>query len=581
MPIYKGAKQITKVYQGEIEIDKVYRGASKVYGADKGTEITVSGNPLVLTNVAKEKRLDTLEINGRTEQVQLSGKNLINTKNVVYTKPSDKSSVNTTKRTFTKGTWVNGLANNNYYANAEQIKEAYIEDDYVCVRSLSGYGVAYVTELSGVNTITLSLVDVSDTTYVNAIYISEYGADGTFIRASTGITQTVPSKTIYTAENTEYILVLFVPVYSYGGNTLIKFKAQLEQGKSATPYEQYCGGIPSPSPAYPQEIVNVNSLEVVQSGKNLFDTNDVTYGNWYDSNGVLGTSQSSIMLGKKEVKSNNYTLSWGIIPYSASLVLFDENNVFIRRLHQSILGSFNDKYTFTITDTNAKYMILQVSYYNIYPSCTKEILDGLSLQLEQGTEATSYEPYKPIHTATIDGIELTKWDKIVKRNGVWGVSKWTFKLQRKVSEMNNGENYPGFKNVDGLREAVGVNVNMAYSVPSLINVNVGYAMGINTNNTNAILYLPKTYYDMFESEWKSKYANLDIIAYLHTVQEQAFIPLSQTIQDQLNALQIYKPTTIVSNNAECEMSAKYLCYLDNAEAMLTNLYHDDLSEVLK
>lgn len=54
----------------------------------------------------------------------------------------------------------------------------------------------------------------------------------------------------------------------------LKNKIQIEKGNTATPYEPYTGAKPSPSPAYPQEIVSAaenGKIEVQVNGKNLLE----------------------------------------------------------------------------------------------------------------------------------------------------------------------------------------------------------------------------------------------------------------------------------------------------------------------
>ena len=64
--------------------------------------------------------------------------------------------------------------------------------------------------------------------------------------------------------------------------TNYKFKPQLELGGNVTSYEQYCGGIPSPNPNYPQNVNTVTGRNVVKvQGKNLYNINDKT-ATWND-----------------------------------------------------------------------------------------------------------------------------------------------------------------------------------------------------------------------------------------------------------------------------------------------------------
>ena len=47
---------------------------------------------------------------------------------------------------------------------------------------------------------------------------------------------------------------------------------------------------------------------------------------------------------------------------------------------------------------------------------------------------------------------------------------------------------------------------------------------------------------------------MKILTYLD---EETFVPLSQTEQEQMNALHTFRPTTVLSNDADCEMELTY------------------------
>lgn len=561
MPIYKGANQITKVYQGETEIDKVYRGASKVYGADKGTEITVSGNPLVLTNVAKEKALDTLEINGKTEQTQLSGKNLF-----------DKFST--------------PIANSN-------IKLTQLENGIRIEKMSSGqwsnvrYKICNVSDVWGqtINAKSQQIVSVLNETAVYQIgYADQKGENR----------KTMEKKFVVNNENYKdgiILLWLYANTSSEGtkGDYCDYIEPMIYLGTSVPNYEPYCGGIPSPNPAYPQEIVNVNSLDVVQSGKNLADY--LTYlpnvsKDYYpvvifqnSTNYKRLMVDNALYIVSFDCEANDDTMVY-LNHYSGLLPKAGTNRIEVKKGvgRYSILAYFSEAEYNSYLDAQPLERTL-ISKAKLGDNVTVNVSN---VQIEYGDVVTPYEPYKPIHIATIDGIELTKWDKIVKRNGVWGIASNTLKLDLPVADMNNSENYAGWRNVPYIREYIGTNLNQP--IPAFY-CNVNTYFGINTLSTNATLFFVTrgggASVKLTQTEWKTNYPNLIVQLYARTIKEFSFIPLSQTIQDQLNALQIVKPTTVVTNNAECEMSATYLCLLDSAEAMLTSLYNNDLSEVLK
>lgn len=82
------------------------------------------------------------------------------------------------------------------------------------------------------------------------------------------------------------------------------------------------------------------------------------------------------------------------------------------------------------------------------------------------------------------------------------------KIIRKVSNMNNSSDYPGWKNT-GIKEIVGGGYNAAFSdITSIGNGSTTYA--INTQGVNDILYVPKSSYGMTQEEWIFNYPNLDI-----------------------------------------------------------------------
>ena len=91
---------------------------------------------------------------------------------------------------------------------------------------------------------------------------------------------------------------------------------QLEAGTSATDYEEFCGGIPSPSPDYPQDInVLTGNSTVKIRGKNIFDINTLAKGNITVSDGVA--------TGTASVFTSNFGAStFGIIiPPTGSAIL--------------------------------------------------------------------------------------------------------------------------------------------------------------------------------------------------------------------------------------------------------------------
>lgn len=95
----------------------------------------------------------------------------------------------------------------------------------------------------------------------------------------------VSSNSPFTAQEGDYVSLVWVWRQSGTVFNNALFSPQFEVGSTPTAYEPYCGGIPSPNPDYPQEIHSVkgdNEVRVV--GFNLFDKNAMVKG-YYISDG--------------------------------------------------------------------------------------------------------------------------------------------------------------------------------------------------------------------------------------------------------------------------------------------------------
>lgn len=81
------------------------------------------------------------------------------------------------------------------------------------------------------------------------------------------------NKTVTFDKETNFIAVF---VYANANAALdITFKPMIEKGSTATAYEPYVGGIPSPNPEYPQEIKSVVNPVVKVTGQNYLNYKDV------------------------------------------------------------------------------------------------------------------------------------------------------------------------------------------------------------------------------------------------------------------------------------------------------------------
>ena len=197
---------------------------------------------LVLPN-SLDAPLERLELGGKTEQAQTSGKNLFD-------------------------------PNNNY-------------EDLVCIRNDGEI-------VGGSNARTSDYIPVEQGNYAfqfdvlnyNQMFVAGYNADRAFVKIVGIISK--GKGTI----NIDDISIKTIRV-SY---TRESTRIQLERSETQTPYEPYTGGKPSPSPEYPQEIKSVGKwnegtqkyeIEISISGKNIFNPSTCEEGKVFEGSGNI------------------------------------------------------------------------------------------------------------------------------------------------------------------------------------------------------------------------------------------------------------------------------------------------------
>jgi len=245
-----------------------------------------------------------------------------------------------------------------------------------------------------------------------------YDANKDFI--STEDFNSYPSDTYYNlsiSNDVVYIRLTFTNTGTYE-----RYNLQLELGNEATPYEQYCGGTPSPNPSYPQDINVVSGNNTITiCGKNLFDGN-IEIGGILDNTGENNSNNTSLRsTGYILVKPNTtYTLS-NDKDYHMRIYEYDNNNTFI----QMLSTLFQSNATFT-TSSNTKYI-----RYRTIGSYIENDLSSL-WQLELGNQTTTYEAYTgatyPINLGSIELCKIGDYkDYFYKQEDKWYLHKETFK----------------------------------------------------------------------------------------------------------------------------------------------------------
>lgn len=156
----------------------------------------------------------------------------------------------------------------------------------------------------------------------------------------------------------------------------------LNVGTTALPWEPYTGGVPSPSPDYPQDIISVGT---VSKGKQLLNADTIVQGMVNADTGKLSSSSIAVSSDYIEVRPGNYFLSGeGLKPYMNRVVFYDVEKAYISS------DSVYAKNGLIIVPETAAYMRLRfVSTENLIPADIK----ALNPMLNAGDTALPWEPY--------------------------------------------------------------------------------------------------------------------------------------------------------------------------------------------
>ena len=327
---------------------------------------------------------------------------------------------------------------------------------------------------------------------------------------------------------------------------LSKYNIMVSEGGSEIPYEPYTGRQPSHSPDYPQEIGSAGNWNeetqkyeygIELTGKNLLDIPDI---------------ESISVLGDIEI----------VVPCRFEhpvIVSMEDDTVQVTSSVWRIRvktedGTFNYLMDGTLPKTfqaSSENPIIEITYRNV------NITAGAyrNIQVEYGDTATAYEPYRLPQTVTLTSDRpLTKWDKLTKKNGQWG---WVYKsgVKQLISDMQILKNLEGtyrvanFAEIDRNRLAESLSTHFIYKLSTKEYGNFWF------DSVGTSLRFRMSQFNTAEEvkDWLQE----NEVYFAFPTTEETFVPLSETEQEQMNALHTYRPTTVLSNDVDCNMILTY------------------------
>ena len=390
---------------------------------------------------------------------------------------------------------------------------------------------------------------------------------------------------------TEDMLTAPVIWYASGNSTTaVVSEIMLNSGSEALPWEPYTGNQPSPSPDYPQEIINAGKYnedsqkweyEVKVTGGNLLDIETGKYSNSEYNNFVNYDSDTGIM----NLHSDMYTEDGYIdviIPLSTPINVVEGKTVFkafdktglpntSTLLLVSDSGNVLNDITLNGTEgvasrngiaTNLRYRQFKTGGVN-----------GAVKIMVSYDQISDYEPYKEPQTVLLQSDRpLTKWDRLEKRYGQWG---WVYKSLIVEFDGSDDENWIR-SNQPTIRPDLYILKSKIYENVKLQGENYVDAY---TKSDNKQMEQDKRFYgwdsyfgegrlairhDEYSdiAEWKTHLSEHPITWVVKT-ETETFVPLTESEQAALNALHTNYPTTVLFNDQECEMSLKYVADTKN------------------
>ncbi len=356
-------------------------------------------------------------------------------------------------------------------------------------------------------------------------------------RYRVGCTNTVPTKegpiTCYNGrikDGTKDSFTIDTTNYNYLIVNATKLEdIQVEKGSEATSYEPYTGGIPSPSPDYPQEIKRVVNPVVKVCGKNLLQPN-LRYNDRVKINIKKGVKLTLIC--KNGVVSKGGNLKFEKANGGIAWFGFDKGNV----KQQIMLYDDVVAFYYLLKSEPSESYALYIGDENTYEPYKEQ-----SVQLPYTLNAI---PVASGGNVTIGGQQYIA-DRVVEKDGVFGIERNIREIHTNTKTMNNSEEYPGWNKVEGVSDTVYYNENPTGVSRKLTFIsNFTQASFLQNNKgTNNILYHVKHIIGYSQSELIAKAIDVDMYIRL---QDAIFEPLPGDIQAKLRTLVTNYPVTNIS-----------------------------------
>ena len=421
--IKKNNQTIDKIYKGTTEIAKIYKGSTLVY--ENYRDIIATGNDIINITKAKANSLNYLKAFGKCEQIGLP----VGYQQVEYIESTGTqyidTGINTNTTTSRYETKINPslvsgtigiFGTRNDSSATPSSMNVFIIDGIFRLDWLSGtisssarissnteYAISITRGLATINNVNYTSGDTTSKDGSYTFYV------GSFNNAGSVYSKGFSGKIYYSKLYNNNILVFDgVPCYRKSDNEIGMYDLVSNTFYTNAGTGTFTAGAEIvPTPSKPISIwCNNGELKV---SPNLFDKNNLNYiAGYLTVNGNKIESSSKTETYYIECNPNTtYTLQREKVKTSGQVFRFASysevptyNNQFT-----GMVGGLTDDLTLTITTgANDKYLAFSIG--NVLHTDT-EYID--KVQIEQGSTATQYRPYRQIYT---DGTTETIKDSL-------------------------------------------------------------------------------------------------------------------------------------------------------------------------
>ena len=313
------------------------------------------------------------------------------------------------------------------------------------------------------------------------------------------------------------------------------------------------------------DYVPYGNIQIVETGENLWKpfVNETRSGITITQNAdgsvlLNGTATDNVFFKIALNKSFNEIMTLGYNYKNGSI---SNTNIFVRTrnannklVHDMSLSSSSKK------GIVASTMNAEISYQEITVQKGATLSNVLlEIMLLKGTynetNLPNYEPYtEEVVNIDLKGNELTEYDKLIVKYGKAIIQKKSRNLSLAISDMNNSDAYPGWRNVDYIgKDYPDKNVNIKSFCNYKCNISEFSQAGIGLNSLSggSTLFLGKGLFGLTQTQWKEQYPDL-VFNLIYELAEPYEIDLGEIIP-----LKTFNGTTYISNSEDAEMSVEY------------------------